>query len=524
MRTRAWLIGCSSLLLGVAALAQPRNPDQWYAAGQAAMQRGQYAAAEQAFSRAVQGNPSAANWRWLGEARVRLADYDGATQAFGTAILKYRALGDQLTANALENRTAPYRQAGEVYLLGARPEAPETLARLEPNAGLLMGAYVAENGITRDNRIAMRDQLGTGLAVYFRYHNLIRPQDATTERPFFPTRLALAAQRDGAALHLALEPASGLARVTPEVVEAFARAVRDARIPVFVRFASEFNDPANPWGRDPRLFIEKFRLVADTLHRVARNAATVWMPMGSRFEVLDRYYPGARYVDWAGISLYSTPFANGDRNASNARVSPLDAVERFYMKYSARHPIQISEYAASHETLATPGADYTRFATQKMAMLYWGAMLKFPRLKNINWLDVDMIRSKYLPPARALERRNNYALLGNPAKLEVFKTVLSDPYFLRDPASTALSAPVPLPKLLPAGESSLEIAAWVKTFDPDVARVRYALNGATFASSNALPYRARLPALKRGTHTLTLTAFNSSGKLLLTRTMKLEVR
>ena len=421
MRTRVFAVLMTlACLLASLSHAQPRNADQWYAAGRKALQNRQFAAAEQAFAEAVKRNPTAANWRWLGEARIGLEDYDGATSAFGSAILKYRANGDILTANALENRVAPYRQQGDFYLLNQPVPKPRSLARLEPSAGLMLGSYVDERGIDAGGNLLIPARLGEGLAVYFRYHKLIDPLRATAERSVFPSRLAAAVGRVGGALHIALEPDMPLEQVTEQIVTPFALAVRDSGLPVFVRFASEFNDPSNAWSQNPQLFKEKFRLVADILHRIAPNAATVWMPMASRLEVLDSYYPGAEYVDWAGVSLYSTPFSNGDLKQSNWRVSPLDALEKFYAKYANRHPIQVSEYASSSETLLTPNIDYSAFAVQKMQMLYWGAFLRLPRLKNINWLDVDMIRTRYLPPGRAAERRNNYALYDNPAKLEIF--------------------------------------------------------------------------------------------------------
>lgn len=525
MRSR--VLGAVTMTIGLLCSlgqAQPRNADQWYAAGRRALENRQYAAAEQSFAAAVKRNPTAANWRWLGEARVGLEAYDGATTAFGSAILKYRASGDPLTANALENRVAPYRQQGDFYRLNQPVVTPRSLARLEPAAGLMLGSYVDERGINAAGNLVIPDLLGAGLAVYFRYHKLIDPAQATLNQTVFPSRLAAAVQRVGGALHIALEPSMPLEQVTERIVTSFALAVRDSGLPVFVRFASEFNDPSNAWSRDPRLFKEKFRLVSSVLHRIAPNAATVWMPMASRLEVLDSYYPGAEYVDWAGVSLYSMPFSNGDRSRSNLRVSPLDVLEKFYAKYADRHPIQVSEYAASSETLLTPSVDYSSFAAQKMRMLYWGAFLRLPRLKNINWLDVDMIRTRYLPPGRVAERRNNYALYDNPAKLEVFKSLLSEPYFVRESLIEPSVAPVPMPKVLTARPAGLEIAAWVKTYDPNVARVRYSLDGLDFAVVSALPYRAKLPALRVGQRLLTLRAFNASGKLLLTRSQRLEIR
>jgi Glycosyl hydrolase family 26 len=320
-----------------------------------------------------------------------------------------------------------------------------------------------------------------------------------------------------------LEPSMPLAEVTESVVNAFARGVRDAGVPVFVRFASEFNDPANQWSRDPALYVQKFRLMADALHRIAPKAAAVWMPMASRLEVIDRYYPGAAYVDWAGLSVYSTPFSNGDAAQSNLRVSPLDAIAEFYNKYAPVHPIQISEYASSSETGLKPGMDFSGFAAQKMRMLYWGAMLRFPRLKNINWLDVDMLRSRFVVPSDSAERRNNYALFSNSAKLETFKSLLFEPYFLRDIEASSSATPSPL-TALPANTRNLEIAAWVKTYDPTIARVVYSVSKRAFASSDTLPYRVTLPPLPAGTRTLTLTAYDASGQVLLTRSQRLTVR
>ena len=177
MRSRVFsvftILAC--LLLASLVQAQPRSADQWYAAGRKALENRQYALAEQAFTEAVKRNPTAANWRWLGEARVGLEDYDGATVAFSSAILKYRVSGDTVTANALENRVAPYRQQGDLYLLGQPGVPPRSLARLEPAAGLMLGSYVDERGIDGGGNLVIPVRLGGGLAVYFRYHQLIDP-------------------------------------------------------------------------------------------------------------------------------------------------------------------------------------------------------------------------------------------------------------------------------------------------------------------------------------------------------------
>lgn len=501
-----WILLISSLALG------QRNADQWYAAGQSAMKRNDYQTAVTAFKNAVQQNPSAANWRWLGEAYAKLEDYDNASRAFDQAIAKYRTQNDLITARALENRTNPFRQQGEVYIW--QPVRPTSKpAKLEPSNGVLMGMYVDETGIDEQDQLRLPSRFGAEFAVYFRYHQLIQPSQDSLNRPFFPSRFYKAVRQAGGMVHLAIEPNMPLSQVNLAVLEPFAQAVRDSGVPTFVRFAGEFNDPINEWSKNPALYIQKFRLVADTFRRIAPNAVMVWMPMASRLEVLDAFYPGQAYVDWVGVSMYSTPFSNGDIKQSNLRVSPLDQLKPIYEKYAAKHPIQISEYAASHETQLTPSTDYTNFAIQKMNMLYWGVAQRYPRIKNINWLDIDMIRSKFITPSRAAERRNNYQLVG--AKLEAMKALLANPIFIRSDAIEPTVMPSRFPNRILA-QSPFDVTAWVKTYEPLPSKVQYLLNNKVVAESNSIPYIAKLPALPKGKYTLELRVFVNN-KLLLSR-------
>ncbi len=509
----------SSFLI-VPAQTSFRNADQWYTAGQAFYKLADYKQAEQAFLNAVKLNPTAVNWRWLGESRVKLENYDGASLAFGKAINLYRKIkGQEITANALEAMTNQYRQEGEFYWLDSAKPDNAKLAKLEPDSGMLLGSYVDETGINRqDGRINTMERVGTGFAVYFRYFNLIEPQNATDQKPFFPTRFAAAVKRTGAAMHLALEPKIPLARVTEKLVTAFAREAAKSGVPTYLRFAAEFNDPANEWSRNPKLYIEKFRLVHDIMARIAPNVAMVWMPMASRFEVIDQYFPGNTYVDWVGLSLYSLPFVNGNMNDSGERINPLDVIKNFYAKYTVRHPMQISEYGSSHRTLAAANQDFSLFAQTKLRMLFWGAYLKMPKLKNINWLDIDMIDGKYVASNRQIERRNDYRLFV-PGKREAYRELFFEPYFLpRFDLENLVKRPLPMPEVLKF-YGILRLGAWVKTYAPYIAKVDYFLDGKRISSSDRLPYAFELNTntIKTGQHILELRAFDARGKQLIAR-------
>lgn len=519
MRFTVLMLLVISSFLVVIAQSTPRNADQWYAAGQNFLQLKNFQAAEQAFQNAVKLNPSAANWRWLAEARVKLEDYDGGSAAFAKAVALYRSIkGQEITANALENYSNQFRQEGEFYLLDQAEPLNVKPAKLEPRSGMLLGSYVDETGINkRDGRINTMERVGTGFAVYFRYFDLIDPRNATFQKPFFPTRFAAAVKRTGAAMHLALEPKMPLSRVSKALITAFAKEAGRSGVPIFLRFAAEFNDPANEWARNPKLYIEKFRLVHDIMAAYAPNVAMVWMPMASRLEVIDQYFPGDAFVDWVGLSLYSLPFVNGNVRDSGERLNPLDAIRHFYNKYALRHPMQISEYAASHRTLAASGQNFDLFAKTKLRMLFWGAYLKFPRLKNINWLDLDMIDGRFVG-SRQIERRNDYRLFV-PGKREAYNELFFEPYFLaRYDLNSGVKRPMPMPEVLKL-YSILRLGAWIKTFEPYIAKVGFWLDGKFISSADRLPYQFEIDtnSIKAGIHTLELLAFDARGKKLIAR-------
>ena len=519
------LFGLATLLLAgwlPVMAAGPHTADGWYAAGQGAMKAGQFRQAAVDFAQAAALNPSAANWRWLGEAHQKSGDTAAAAAAFDRAIALYRSRGDVATANALDHRVAPLRQTTELRLLGA-PGAPDPacnplLARLEPAGGLLMGTYVSEANLNRPAdgapRLSFPAASAPDFAVYFRYFSLL----PAGQGEVFPTRFIQAVRAAGGAAHLAVEPRLPLAQVTEASVLPFAQAARASGVPIYLRFAGEMNDPANAWSRDPAAYRAAFARVARVMHRTAPNVAMVWMPMASRLESIGAYYPGADSVDWAGLSLYSVPFENGQLARPNDAVHPTDLIEGFYRRYACRHPIQLSEYAASHRSQAAPDRDFTAFALQQMRETYWGAMLHFPRLKNINWLDLDMTTATGI--TKSTVRLNDYRLYAVPAKLSVLSTVLGEPYF-----RASVTHPV-----LPLGSQAWPAivtpvadqrgAVWLKTAAP-VQALTLTLDGRPVLTEETLPYRFTLAraALGLGAHILKLdVTLENGGRITQTQT------
>lgn len=504
--------------LSGAAAPEPRSADGWYALGRRELAAGRAAQAARAFSRADALNPSAANARALGDALVAAGDFAGATGAYDAAVRRYDARGDTVTALALRRLAAPYRQELALFALlppppGDTPAAPEGCrarpGKFEPARGVLTGVFVTSARQRAGGDLDLAPLAVNDFAVFFRYWTLRRPGAGEA----FPTAFAAAVRRAGGALHLAVEPGLPLAEIDDAVLAPFARGAREAGVPIFVRFAAEFNDPQNAWSRDPALYRATFRRVAAFLRREAPNVAMVWMPMASRLEVVDAYYPGADAVDWVGVSLYAVPYPNGVTAGGPAAASPLDALRPFYDRYACAHPFQVSEFAASHRSGARPDEDFAAWSAARLRELYWGAALTLPRLKNVNWLDLngignDLVRDK--PDVR----RNDYRLLDVPEKLAAYREATRDAVFLKAWGARPAEVPLPFPERVRAN-TDRRGAVWLRTARP-AARVEVRLDGSPVASEATLPFRFTLPGgrLAAGPHTLEVRAVDAAGKVL----------
>jgi hypothetical protein len=160
-----------------------------------------------------------------------------------------------------------------------------------------------------------------------------------TERRADLDTLIAAAARDDAVLLLTLEPLDGLEVVTRDAARdlaGFLHEVNAAGVPVLLRFGHEMNGSWYPWGQDPDAYVAAFRTIAREVHRATDATAMLWAPNHGggypfgggeftarpgtdAFEALDTdrdgqltaaddpyapYYPGDRWVDWVGLTLY----------------------------------------------------------------------------------------------------------------------------------------------------------------------------------------------------------------------------
>ncbi|NYD40422.1 glycoside hydrolase family 26 protein [Nocardioides panaciterrulae] len=288
---------------------------------------------------------------------------------------------------------------------------------------------------SRDSLAAYADRLGRTPAVAVGFYQLpMRKRDRT-----WLDQAVTQARAAGTMLLVTLEPRAGLGKVTQPVVEDLARLLDGYNrqgTPVFLRFAHEMNGSWYPWGQQPQAYVSAFRRVADAVHRWAPGTAMVWAPnygggypfAGGRYaatpgsaaaRALDTdgdgrvtqsddpyapYWPGRRYVDWVGMSIYhwgaAYPWGENEipepgkftdllRGTYDGAAGDERAVPDFYAVYGERQrlPVAVTETGA----LYAPGRGGADELAIKQA--WWRQVFaadhaqRLPWVKMVNWFE-----------------------------------------------------------------------------------------------------------------------------------------
>ena len=277
-------------------------------------------------------------------------------------------------------------------------------------------------------------RLGHTPAVLVQFANLpMTGQDKT-----FVDQAIVDAREIGSSLLLTLEPTMGLAAVTTPVVNELVKQVAGAEaqgVPVIVRFAQEMNGTWYPWGQQPAAYISAFRKVADAIHSDAPGAAMLWAPnegtgypfSGGKYEakpgspsfkILDTnhdgkldsgddpyapYWPGRRYVDWVGLTIYHW----GNKYPWGANVLPpagkFEAILRgtflthgaklpdFYAIYGVgQHlPVAVTETSALYNPSRRGASDFAIKQAWWKQVFASSVPKDLPDLRMINWFEWD---------------------------------------------------------------------------------------------------------------------------------------
>ena len=365
-------------------------------------------------------------YRQLAAHHLELGNTSAAAQIFRTQAALYRRKGLEDAAQIQENLAAQNEISVRVF--AARADAPPHFsgAPLEPARGCYLGAFIdldeglgapfqGDNYQSHRTPAQFESTVGRSLGSVFTY----------VKYGNFPRRWLQMCKAQGVIPQIAWEP-DNLNQVQDDAyLRSCERFLRDLDWPVWVRFAGEMNGDWTPYHGNPALYRQKFRLVNRVLHAGGARVATIWCVNSVPLENIESYYPGDDGCDWVGVNLYSTPFLDNDRARAAFRNSPLTLLDPIYKRFSARKPIAICEYAASHQA-AVDMKVRPQFAIEKMSLLYGALPLLYPRVKMISWFDNNTLL--HAEPGRQL---NNYRLTEVPQIEETFRQLTATPHFLK---------------------------------------------------------------------------------------------
>ena len=294
------------------------------------------------------------------------------------------------------------------------------LKKHEPRDGAYLGSYVIQDTVVNASMDEFEKLTGKKHVSYFFY---LGYKKGDLQR--YDKWMSEVVGRGGIP-HVALEPNQGLNEVYEDTyLVDLAKMFGKYKSPIYLRYASEMNGNWVAYHGDPELYKEKWRIVHDVMEKYAPNVIMVWTPYEKPVGNILDYYPGDKYVDWVGVNLYNVVYRDNDINKPVSD-DPLKMLSFVYHEFSNRKPIQISEYAATHDTISDD-KDYTDHAIEKINRLYGNLWEKYPRIKSIFYFNVNNIDNA--PEGR---RINNYSLTENQKVLNAYKNIIKSDYFLSD--------------------------------------------------------------------------------------------
>ena len=463
------------------------------------------------FQYAVEQELNASYLRKLAESYKLNGEYQKAAETYYKEAAVYYKKGDMNTYYAVLKIADSINSSVNLYITSDKKPTNYQLQKYEPSNGIYIGAFIEKEETIGDysNRFdEFNQKTGKQHAVYFTYHKY---GDA------FPTAWVEKVKAANGSVHLALEPNGGLSSVNDDkYLRQFAKDAYAANVPIFIRFASEMNGNWVNWTGNPKLYIEKFRLVSQVMKEEAPNVAMVWSPAANPKDEIDKYYPGDNYVDWVGVNHYSNNYQNGDKNYPNEYTNPIEEIRYVYEKYSDKKPIMISEYGASHLSAADM-KDASTFAITKMHMMYEGLKLNYPRVKAINYFSMNTL----IHASTEERKKADYSIMDNKKVFESYKDMIKDDYFLSSVVNGSFAEKETfVPRYVTnynkqAITEPVKLMAWAKTYVPYIGKVTYSIDGKLIAESYQYPYDIDIKDsdLNKGKNEIKITLYTPDNKI-----------
>jgi beta-mannanase len=207
-------------------------------------------------------------------------------------------------------------------------------------------------------------------------------------------------------------------------IRRYATQIRDYGGPVFLRPMHEMNGNWYPWagtadGNTPAEFVAAWRHIHDVFEQVgATNVTWVWsvnnysVPRSSDNQVA-AYWPGAKYVDWIGISAFNWGPTNPPSSWHGLDVVLAPA----YQQLLAFHKPMILTETAAPEV----GGDKAEWITDT----YSEILADYPELRGVIWYD------------KHDESGRDFRIDSSPAALAAFRHAVANPRWLSADAAQA---------------------------------------------------------------------------------------
>lgn len=447
-------------------------------------------------------NVMVTRYNQVGLAYAALGEYDSSADTFEAMYDYVSQYGDDFYDYKKVSAARAKQYRSEIKMYTDDGGSPYYGARNEKENGVLFG--VCANGATRsrldnESMVLVYQEIGDSLSSYNK--NIVQ-----------------AAAQKGLAVEIALncpnqgDDISGIVmktRYLRKLSEMFSQYPDTA---FYLRFAAEFDIWQNM--ADAKSFKTAFRYVADYFHLKNKNVAMVWSPnqVSSWHVNTDDYYPGDKYVDWVGVSLYAQKYFLADKTQSDENEvvfrtginsEPVPAMKDIVEKYGGRKPIMLSESGCGHRIMNS-GEDTGDFALRRLREYYSYLPMVYPQIKLIAYFDW------YAPP-----ENNDYSLSSNTALQNEYLHLTQGSRFIQGGYNSSTDFCYRAVGNGTSVDSVFTVSCYAHRYNTQTKKVTYYIDGEYAAVSEQIPYTAYIDASDfSGAHTLEAVAEFENGQTL----------
>ncbi|MHC1694054.1 MAG: glycosyl hydrolase [Eubacteriales bacterium] len=430
-----------------------------------------------------------------------MEEYDNALYYFKEKLKGAQFLGFEDAVNLTQAKVRAMDFKLQVYAESSdTSKAPYYGAKVEPKNG----AYLGRVYTTGDTVAMTDDEAIVSFYVLFKRENLrdfdwfISKFDGADKVLHFAWNLY--EENDG--LKTVLDPSSD-----QHIIDTL-KYIDSLKSPTMLRIFAEMN----VWQKlaDPIQYKKAYIKIAELARKYAPDTALVFSPnsISNWSTDINDYYPGDKYVDWVGVSLYSSKYFDVSSPTAKADYSeayyyngkyanPIIQLGEIVDRYGERKPIIISEGAAGHKIKAT-GMDLTSFSGNYIRQVYGYLGMVYPQVKAAIYFDVDLPVSKV-----------NYALSGNNTVKNAFFDILSSNSAINN---GLVSSDTVYTKLSTFDEKTdtLNLATYAVIPSEQTTQVEYLLDGFLEGRSSLVPYNISIDtsSLSYGNHKLEVIVKN----------------